>query len=48
MAIWVFCPPFLWIAFALAAKCLHDAEQSVVWPLALLVPVLGPLWMGFA
>jgi uncharacterized membrane protein YhaH (DUF805 family) len=43
MAIWVFCPPFFWIAFALAAKCLHDAEQSVVWLLALLVPVLGPL-----
>lgn len=38
-------PPFLWSAFALMAKRLHDRDSSAWWLLVAIVPVLGPLWL---
>jgi len=40
-------PPFFWAAFTLAARRLHDRGRSALWLLALGVPLLGPLWLGF-
>jgi uncharacterized membrane protein YhaH (DUF805 family) len=45
-ATWVLYPPFLWMAFCLAARRLHDRASSSWWLLAALVPVAGPLWLG--
>jgi uncharacterized membrane protein YhaH (DUF805 family) len=39
-------PPYLWSAFALAVRRLHDREQSAWWLLVLLIPVVGPLLMS--
>ena len=36
-------PPFLWSAFALTCKRLHDREQSAWWLLLVAIPVLGPV-----
>jgi uncharacterized membrane protein YhaH (DUF805 family) len=45
-ATWVLYPPFLWVAFCLAVRRLHDRAASGWWLLAALVPVAGPLWLG--
>jgi FAD/FMN-containing dehydrogenase/uncharacterized membrane protein YhaH (DUF805 family)/SAM-dependent methyltransferase len=47
-ATWVLYPPFLWSAFALAVKRLHDRAQSAWNLLWLAVPILGPLWIFIA
>ena len=39
--------PFtLWILVTLCVKRLHDRNKSAWWMLLLLLPVLGPLWLG--
>ena len=38
-------PPFFWVLFALAAKRLHDRDQSSLRLLLLLIPLFGPLWL---
>jgi uncharacterized membrane protein YhaH (DUF805 family) len=38
-------PPLFWGAAALAVKRLHDRGTSAWWLLAVLIPVLGPLWL---
>ena len=38
-------PPFFWVLAALAAKRLRDRGRTPAWLLAVLVPVLGPLWL---
>jgi uncharacterized membrane protein YhaH (DUF805 family) len=40
-------PLFFWIAAALATRRLRDRGRHPGWFLALLVPVIGPLWMAF-
>jgi uncharacterized membrane protein YhaH (DUF805 family) len=37
-------PFFAWAALALASKRLHDRGQTVLYLLALLIPLFGPLW----
>ncbi|WP_240655532.1 DUF805 domain-containing protein [Paraburkholderia phosphatilytica] len=41
----VFALLFIWAAFALAAQRLHDVGRSGRALIAVLVPVLGPLWI---
>ncbi|MSQ54592.1 MAG: DUF805 domain-containing protein [Betaproteobacteria bacterium] len=38
--------PLLWILGALSVKRLRDRARSPWWLLIVLVPVLGPLWLG--
>lgn len=40
-------PPFFWVLLALLRKRLHDRDKSSAWLLLLLVPLMGPLWIGF-
>lgn len=40
-------PPFIAYWLALAVRRLHDQARSALWLLALIVPVLGPLLVGF-
>jgi uncharacterized membrane protein YhaH (DUF805 family) len=39
-------PLLFWLAAALAVKRLHDRGRSLWSLLALLIPVLGPLWLA--
>lgn len=39
-------PPFFWALFVLAAKRYHDLAKSPAWLLLLVIPVIGPLWVG--
>lgn len=45
-ATWVLYPPFLWSVVALALRRMRDRGRSPWWLLAILVPVLGPLWLA--
>jgi uncharacterized membrane protein YhaH (DUF805 family) len=40
-------PPFLWMAFVLMSKRLHDSARSAWWLCAVVVPVLGPALLLF-
>jgi uncharacterized membrane protein YhaH (DUF805 family) len=40
-------PPFIAYWLALAVRRLHDQARSAFWLLPLLVPVLGPLFVGY-
>ena len=44
-------PPFLWSAFALMMKRLHDGAKSGWWLLIAIIPAIGPalllLWLCF-
>jgi len=40
-------PPFVWILAALGARRLRDRGRHLAWFLALVLPVIGPLWMIF-
>jgi uncharacterized membrane protein YhaH (DUF805 family) len=42
---WALYPPLFWGAAALAVKRLHDRGTSAWWLLALLVPIIGALWL---
>lgn len=46
-ASWLLYPPFFWVMFCLAVKRLHDAGTSALWMLVVVIPVLGPLWLGW-
>lgn len=39
-------PPFFWSLFALMTRRLHDRGRSGGFLVLLLVPLLGPLWIG--
>jgi uncharacterized membrane protein YhaH (DUF805 family) len=41
-------PPLLWFGSALAVKRLHDRGHSGWRLLLLLIPILGPLWIGIS
>jgi len=45
-ATWVLYPPFLWIVAAVGTRRLRDRGLAPAWFAAVLVPVLGPLWLG--
>jgi uncharacterized membrane protein YhaH (DUF805 family) len=38
-------PPFIWIMASVAVRRMRDRGRSPVWFLALLIPILGPLWV---
>jgi len=40
-------PFFFYAALALAVRRLHDRDRSALWLAAALVPIAGPLWLGF-
>ncbi|HJQ35794.1 MAG TPA: FAD-binding protein [Thermoanaerobaculia bacterium] len=40
-------PPLLWLAFVLAAKRYHDFDRSPVRLLLLVIPIIGPIVVGF-
>lgn len=39
-------PFFFWIAFCLGGKRYHDVGKSAAWLLLLVIPLLGPIWVG--
>jgi len=45
-ATWILYPPFLWSLLALSLRRMRDRGRSPWCLLALLVPVLGPLWLA--
>jgi uncharacterized membrane protein YhaH (DUF805 family) len=47
-ATFVLYPPFFWAGAALTVKRLHDRGHSAWRLLIVLIPVLGPLWLGIA
>jgi FAD/FMN-containing dehydrogenase/uncharacterized membrane protein YhaH (DUF805 family) len=46
-ATWILYPPLLWLAFVLAAKRYHDFDRSPVRLLLLVIPIVGPILVGF-
>lgn len=38
-------PPFFWCLVALSVKRMHDRGRSPIWLIAVVVPLLGPLWL---
>lgn len=46
-ATWILYPPFFWLAFVIAAKRYHDFDRSPYRLLALLIPIAGPIVVGF-
>ena len=40
-------PPLLWLAFVLAAKRYHDFDRSPARLLLLVIPIIGPIVVGF-
>ncbi len=38
-------PPFAWVLAALVVKRMHDRGHSPAWLAAILIPVLGALWL---
>jgi FAD/FMN-containing dehydrogenase/uncharacterized membrane protein YhaH (DUF805 family) len=44
---WILYPLLYWSAWATACKRLHDLGKSGWWLLAALVPLFGPLYLGF-
>jgi len=44
-------PPFLWMAFVLMSKRLHDSARSAWWLSIVVIPVIGPAllfyWLSF-
>jgi FAD/FMN-containing dehydrogenase/uncharacterized membrane protein YhaH (DUF805 family) len=46
-ATWILYPPFFWLAFVIAAKRYHDFDRSPYRLLALVIPIAGPIVVGF-
>ncbi|WP_081644581.1 DUF805 domain-containing protein [Arenimonas oryziterrae] len=44
---WVLYPPAFWIALSLTTRRYHDLNKRAWWLLVLLIPLLGPIWVGF-
>jgi uncharacterized membrane protein YhaH (DUF805 family) len=43
---WLLYPPLFWAAFVLGSRRCHDRGRSALFLLWLLLPILGPLWVG--
>ena len=44
---WLLYPPAFWMAFSLAIRRYHDFNTRGWWLLLVLIPLLGPVWVGF-